>query len=118
MPGGKCKRNVPTTDFVNLKPTRFNAEAQRSREKKSKNSAPSFCISPTLRKVFCPSRNLVSVHALEPLKGPELADKFADLMEKKGITLADLLEDLPKIRQEIYHERYGNQSSLKQLPFL
>ncbi len=47
----------------------------------------------------------------KPLKGPELADKFADLMEEKGITLADLLEDLPKIREEIYHERYGNQSS-------
>ena len=47
----------------------------------------------------------------KPLKGPELADKFAHLMEEKGITLADLLEDLPQIREEIYHERYGDQSS-------
>lgn len=45
------------------------------------------------------------------LKGPELTDKFSALMEEYGITLADLLEDLPKIREEIFYERYGNSPS-------
>lgn len=35
----------------------------------------------------------------------ELADKIAGMMESEGITLADLLADLPKIRAEIYQER-------------
>lgn len=36
----------------------------------------------------------------------ELADQLADLLDESGITLADLLADLPSIREEIYHERY------------
>jgi AbrB family looped-hinge helix DNA binding protein len=45
------------------------------------------------------------------LKGADLSDKFADLMEKQGVSLADLLEDLPQIREEIYQERYGSKPS-------
>jgi parallel beta-helix repeat protein len=45
------------------------------------------------------------------LRGPELGDKFVALMEEEGITLADLLEDLPKIREEIYREKYKSQNS-------
>lgn len=41
------------------------------------------------------------------LRGPELGDKFVELMQDEGVTLTDLLEDLPKIRQELYEERYG-----------
>jgi AbrB family looped-hinge helix DNA binding protein len=41
------------------------------------------------------------------LKGPELADEFARLMAEKELSLADLLADLPQIREEIYRERYG-----------
>ena len=47
----------------------------------------------------------------KPLKGAVLADKFSALMEEQGITLADLLEDLPKIREEIYQEKYGQHES-------
>jgi hypothetical protein len=32
-------------------------------------------------------------------------------MEEQGITLADLLEDLPKIREKIYQEKYGKDAS-------
>ncbi len=35
----------------------------------------------------------------------QLANKIADMMEEEGITLADLLEDLPQIREEIYQEQ-------------
>lgn len=35
------------------------------------------------------------------LRGPELGDKFMALMEEKGITLAELLAELPKIRAEL-----------------
>lgn len=45
------------------------------------------------------------------LRSFELADKMASMMEEAGLTLADLLEDLPKIREEIYNERYGTQNS-------
>jgi bifunctional DNA-binding transcriptional regulator/antitoxin component of YhaV-PrlF toxin-antitoxin module len=45
------------------------------------------------------------------IKGAELTDKFARLMEEQGITLADLLEDLPKIREKIYQEKYGKDAS-------
>jgi len=41
----------------------------------------------------------------------ELADKIADIMEEEGVTLADLLENLPKIREEIYQERHGQKGS-------
>jgi len=45
------------------------------------------------------------------LRGQELGDKFVALMEEEGVTLADLLEDLPKIREEIYREKYKSQNS-------
>ncbi|MCB8943544.1 MAG: AbrB/MazE/SpoVT family DNA-binding domain-containing protein [Ardenticatenaceae bacterium] len=38
----------------------------------------------------------------------ELADKLADMMAEEGVTLADILSDLPQIRQEIYREKYGD----------
>jgi len=38
----------------------------------------------------------------------ELADKISDLMEEEGVTLADLLNDLPQIRAEVYEEKYGS----------
>lgn len=40
------------------------------------------------------------------LRVPELADQLAGMMEKAGLSLADLLEDLPRIREELYRERY------------
>lgn len=45
------------------------------------------------------------VLASQPPRTYELADKIADLLESEGVTLADLLEDLPKIREDIYKER-------------
>ena len=36
----------------------------------------------------------------------ELIDQMADLFDESGITLAELLADLPRIREEIYRERY------------
>lgn len=47
----------------------------------------------------------------KPLRTPELSNRIADIMEQEGVTLADLLEDLPAIREEIFHERYGNDAS-------
>jgi AbrB family looped-hinge helix DNA binding protein len=41
------------------------------------------------------------------LRVAALADHIASLLEEKDITLADLLEDLPRIREEIYRERYA-----------
>ncbi len=34
-----------------------------------------------------------------------LSHQIANMMDEAGVTLADLLEDLPKIREEIYQER-------------
>lgn len=44
----------------------------------------------------------------KPSRTYELADKIADLMENEGVTLADLLADLPKIREEIYKEQQAD----------
>ena len=41
------------------------------------------------------------------LRTVELADRITGIMEDAGLTLADLLEDLPKVREELYRERYG-----------
>ena len=46
----------------------------------------------------------------DQLKGPILADQFASLMVEQGLTLADLLEGLPEIREEIYQERYDGKT--------
>lgn len=35
----------------------------------------------------------------------ELSNEIVNMMEEAGVTLADLLEDLPKIRKEIHQER-------------
>lgn len=37
-----------------------------------------------------------------------LAEKIADMLDADGISLADLLQDLPQIRADIYQERYNN----------
>lgn len=47
----------------------------------------------------------------KPVRTFALADKIADMMAEDGVSLADLLEDLPKIREEIYQERYGQSDS-------
>jgi AbrB family looped-hinge helix DNA binding protein len=39
------------------------------------------------------------------LQGPELGDRFTALMQEAGVTLADLLEELPEIRRELHEER-------------
>jgi AbrB family looped-hinge helix DNA binding protein len=41
------------------------------------------------------------------LKGAEITDRFTTLMEAQGLTLNDLLEDLPQIRKELYEERWN-----------
>jgi len=40
------------------------------------------------------------------LRTPELIDRLADMLDESGMTLNDLLADLPRIREEIYRERY------------
>lgn len=45
------------------------------------------------------------------LRTLELADSIADMLDEEGVTLADLLTDLPRIREEIYRERYGADQS-------
>ena len=39
--------------------------------------------------------------APRPLQTPQLIDRMADMLDESGLTLADLLADLPRIRQEI-----------------
>ncbi len=41
----------------------------------------------------------------KPPRVYELAKEISEIMEQEGVTLADLLEDLPKIREEILQER-------------
>ncbi len=36
----------------------------------------------------------------------ELIDRMADMLDESGLTLADLLADLPRIREEIHREQY------------
>lgn len=36
----------------------------------------------------------------------ELIDQMADMLDESGITLSELLADLPRIREEIYREHY------------
>lgn len=42
------------------------------------------------------------------IRTQELAEKIADMLDDEGISLADLLQDLPQIRADIYRERYSN----------
>ena len=43
----------------------------------------------------------------------ELIDQMADLFDESGITLAELLADLPRIREEIYRERYLGEETIE-----
>ena len=47
----------------------------------------------------------------KPPRTYELADKIADMMTEEGVSLADLLQDLPKIREDLFQERYGQSRS-------
>lgn len=40
------------------------------------------------------------------LRVPATADRLADMMEAEGLSLADVLEELPRIRESLYRERY------------
>lgn len=42
----------------------------------------------------------------KPLRTPQLTEQLASLMEDAGVTLADMLADLPRIREELSAERY------------
>ncbi len=44
----------------------------------------------------------VAVLAVKPSRTYELTNKITHLMDETGVTLAELLEDLPKIREEIF----------------
>lgn len=46
-----------------------------------------------------------------PLYTPELTDQIAAMIEARGLTLSDMLEDLPRIREELYQERYGSREN-------
>jgi len=41
------------------------------------------------------------------IRTQDFAEKIADILDAEGISLADLLQDLPQIRAEIYQERYN-----------
>lgn len=45
--------------------------------------------------------------APKPLIVPEMADKIADLREKNGLTVEDLIEGLQTTGPELYLEQYG-----------
>jgi hypothetical protein len=38
---------------------------------------------------------------------------MADMLDESGLTLADLLADLPRIREEIYRERYLGEETIE-----
>lgn len=48
-----------------------------------------------------------------PLQTPPLIDQMADMLDESGLTLADLLADLPRIREEIYRERYQGEERIE-----
>lgn len=48
-----------------------------------------------------------AILAPKPPRTHKLALKITDMMDEAGVTLTELLEDLPKIREEIYQERNG-----------
>ena len=41
------------------------------------------------------------------LRAPELVDRLATMLEDSDQSLADLLIDLPRIRETLYNERYA-----------
>ena len=48
-----------------------------------------------------------------PLQTPQLIERLADMLDESGLTLADLLADLPRIREEIYRERYLGEETIE-----
>lgn len=46
------------------------------------------------------------VLATRSLLVPALADRLSDMMGQAGLSLADMLEELPRVREAIYRERY------------
>ena len=48
-----------------------------------------------------------------PLQTPQLIERMADMLDESGLTLADLLADLPRIREEIYRERYLGEETIE-----
>lgn len=46
------------------------------------------------------------VIAPRPLLVPALADRLASMVDAAGLSLADLLDELPRIREESYREQY------------
>ncbi len=48
---------------------------------------------------------LLSPHSLRTF---ELADKISAMMNDEGLTLADMLKELPRIRAEIYQEKLAS----------
>ena len=42
------------------------------------------------------------------LETPTLIDQMADMLDDSGLTLTDLLSDLPQIRESLYQEQYGS----------
>ncbi|WP_374686220.1 AbrB/MazE/SpoVT family DNA-binding domain-containing protein [Promineifilum sp.] len=56
------------------------------------------------------------------LRVPELAYQLADLLDGAGLSPADMLEELPRIREALHRERYGgdhdreNAQSLDTIP--
>lgn len=47
------------------------------------------------------------VLAPRALRSAELVDRLAGMLEESELSLADLLADLPRIREDIYRQRYS-----------
>ncbi len=41
---------------------------------------------------------------------PELTSKLAAVIDARGLTLDDMLDELPAIRAELFRERYGREA--------
>lgn len=46
------------------------------------------------------------VLASRVLQTPGLTERLASMLDEEGVTLADMLADLPRIREELTSERY------------
>jgi AbrB family looped-hinge helix DNA binding protein len=44
------------------------------------------------------------------LRTYELADRISEMMDQEGVTLVDMLKDLPLIRSEIYNKKFGDKT--------
>jgi bifunctional DNA-binding transcriptional regulator/antitoxin component of YhaV-PrlF toxin-antitoxin module len=47
------------------------------------------------------------VIAPRALRSAELIDRLAEMLEESELSLADMLADLPRIREDIYRQRYS-----------